>query len=343
MQRRRFLKKTLAGSLLPLPFIAMNQANNQTSEDAQNRIKPRRLREGDIVGIVAPGSPFSEEQLQKTLANLTALGLVPKLATNLKATLGYLAGTDQQRLDDLHSMFSDKEVAAIWCLRGGYGTARLLPHLNYRLIRRNPKPLIGYSDITALLNAIHQETGLVCFHGPVGASDFSPFTVAGLRGALMDVPQGPLLLPAPNRQQAVPRTLVGGTARGRLAGGNLSLVAALCGTPWQLPVKGRILFLEDVGEKPYRIDRMLTQLRQACPLEKAKAIVLGTFSDCQATDSPSQTIEEVFADRLGNLGVPVCYGLPFGHITDQLTLPIGAEAELDADKCSLTLMGDWLA
>jgi len=244
----------------------------------------------------------------------------------------------------LHFMFENPKIDGIWCIRGGYGCGRLLPEIDYSLIRKNPKPLIGYSDVTALLQAIYCETGLIGFHGPVAVSDFTDYTIEQFKSILME-PKAPLQLKnAPENDKTEgsafqTKIINSGKAKGQIAGGNLSLLASLAGTKYQLDAKNKIVFLEDIGERPYRIDRMFTQLLQACKLGEAAGIALGIFDDCEAKQgSDSLTLMETFEDRLGNLGIPVIYGLSFGHIDNQFTFPIGVEAELDTDNQTITLL-----
>ncbi|MEM1320591.1 MAG: LD-carboxypeptidase [Bacteroidota bacterium] len=340
---RRYFKRSLLtamglATLAPLQSLAAKRPRFDRKRSPR-LLKPKALKPGDTVGLVAPGSAATEEQFQKSLSQLQSLGLQVRYTDNILARRGYLAGEDQQRLDDLHQFFADSSIQGIWCMRGGYGSARLLDRIDYKLIRKNPKVLIGYSDITALLQAIHIKTGLVGFHGPVAVSDFNEYTVQQLNALLMS-PQRPYRLPYPEDQgREEVYTIRSGKARGRLIGGNLSLLTALVGTPYQWKVKGKILFIEDVGEKPYRIDRMLTQLLQSAPLEKAAGIALGVFANCEAKPGDSSLrLSETLQDRLAQLGIPVVYGLPFGHISQQCTLPLGIEAELDADTGQLTLL-----
>lgn len=308
--------------------------------------RPERLRKGDAVGLITPASFISDDALQKAVTNLESLGLKVVMGKHLRDRYGSLAGTDQQRLDDLHQFFADPNINGIWCARGGYGTPRLLPKIDYKLIRRNPKIFIGYSDITALLNAFWPKSGLVGFHGPVGASTFTDYTREQLQRTLFE-PAASLVIEAPAKQLEkakandayLPRTIRRGRAIGQLVGGNLSLLAAVAGTPYAPSIKSKLLFIEDIGEKPYRIDRMLTTLRQAWPLEQAAGIVLGVFNDCEAdTDSNSLTLQETLKDRLSDLPIPIAYGLPIGHIDDMCTLPLGVPARLDADALSLTVL-----
>lgn len=305
------------------------------------QLKASRLSPGATVALIAPCSPPSDEKLAKAIANLNGLGFTIREGKNLRARLGYLAGNDDARLDDLHWAFKDPAIDAVWCVRGGYGASRLLPRLDYKLIHRNPKPFIGYSDVTALHLAIHAQTGLVTFHGPVAASDFPENTLAHFQAILMHGEAGHLIA-APTQDfegdEYRPFTISPGKASGLLSGGNLALLSALAGTQFAPVFRDKIVFMEDVGEQPYRIDRMLTQLLQSSDLAKAAGIALGVFNDCQPKpDSPSLSLPDTLRDRLGNLGIPVVYGIPFGHVNYQATLPYGVQAELDASAQTLLI------
>ncbi|MCB0568257.1 MAG: LD-carboxypeptidase [Phaeodactylibacter sp.] len=335
MDRRSFAKKMA----LAVPALA----GAPIIPDAE-RLLPRRLQPGDTIGLITPGSYIDDEGLQKAVDNLIRLGFRPKMARNLRAERGFNAGTDQQRLDDLHAMFSDDSVAGIWCARGGYGCSRLLPGIDYDLIRNNPKALIGYSDVTALLNAVYHKTGLVGFHGPVGASELTEYTEAQFRAVVMEG-RAPYSIPlsTENLQKEDPAyqvyTVHGGKARGILVGGNLSLLSAMAGTEYLPASEGKLAFIEDVGERPYRVDRMLTQLRQAWGLGQVSGIALGIFEDCQPDEGErSLSLKETIMDRIQGLGIPAIYGLSFGHIANQCTLPIGIKAELDVEQQRLTLL-----
>ncbi len=285
------------------------------------------MREGDTVALIAPAGPLkSEEEFERAHEIVRALGLVPRVGTYAKASaLGYLAGTDEQRASDFNEAARDPDIRAIFALRGGYGTMRILEQIDYDAIARDPKIVLGYSDLTALLNAITQRTGLVTFHGPVAAlSQFTDLEMQSLRAAIMDAkPIG--ALQAPESQ-----TLTGGSATGRIMGGNLSLISALVGTAFEIDTTGALLVLEDVDESPYRIDRMLTQLRMSGALSRAGGIIAGGWTNCGVTD-------ELLKDRLGDLGVPILSETLIGHIDEQWTLPIGARATLDADARTLTI------
>ncbi|MDQ3041970.1 MAG: LD-carboxypeptidase [Acidobacteriota bacterium] len=341
MKRRELLK----GAAM-LPFLAqLVFGENRRSSSDRKIIKPKRLAKGDTVAVIAPSSGVAPEAFEKAVQNLSDLGFKTKTGKSARARTGFLAGTDRQRLDDLHQAFGDAEIKAVWCVRGGYGVSRFLPDLDFNLIKKNPKIFIGYSDITALHTAIHQNTGLVTFHGPVAASTYSDYVKNHVVNVLMN-PSAPYkieLSPANIAKESnlfKTQTITPGKCRGELIGGNLSLLTALAGTPFALRnMKGKLLFIEDVGEQPYRIDRMLTQLRQTIDLRQLAGIALGIFEDCNPKDATaSQSLIEVLKDRLGDLGIPVIYGLSFGHIRDQFTLPIGIEAELDTEKATMTFL-----
>lgn len=346
MNRRSFFKQTGLGmAAIGLPASKILAEMPETKPFGKPHLtKPPRLREGATVGLIAPASPISDEKYQKAVENLTRLGFVIREGKSLRARNGHLAGADAERLADLHWAFSDPEVEAVWCVRGGYGCTRLLPGVDFGLIRRNAKPFIGYSDVTALHLAIGKKTGLVTFHGPVGASDYTDFTLNHFRRVLM--------LPSPRHEIALPgegdillgdeyrpEIITAGRAEGRLTGGNLSLLAALVGTPFCPSFRGKIVFIEEVGEQPYRVDRLLTQLLQGTDLAQAAGLALGVFADCQPKrEEFSLTLSATLRDRLGGLGIPVVYGLPFGHISNQATLPYGTWAELDTEKGRLVLV-----
>jgi muramoyltetrapeptide carboxypeptidase len=294
------------------------------------------------VGLVLPASlAFEASTIDLAREQLEAVGFRVKVGAHARAKHGYLAGTDAERAADLMAMFTDPEVAGIFCFRGGWGTPRLLPLLDFAAIAKNPKPLVGYSDITALLDAIHQQTGLVTFHGPIAASNLRPFNLESLRRVVMSTdPIGVLRNPEKEDDELVARqyrtvTLTPGQARGRLVGGNLTLVCSLMGTPWEIDTDGAILLLEDVEEELYRIDRMLTQLAQGGKLAKVAGVAFGACTDCPPGDGPTFSLEEILGQYLGTLGVPAMAGLDFGHREKMLTLPIGLEATLDATAGTL--------
>jgi len=313
-------------------------------------VKPRRLAAGQTIGVAAPASPPNEpEKVRFALETVESLGFRVKPAQHLFERYGYLAGDDATRAADLNSLFTDDEVDAIFCLRGGYGASRLLPLLDYEAIRANPKIMLGYSDITSLLLAIHHLTGQVTFHGPIAGQSFTPYSLAEFKKVLFS-PQAPMTLGAPpafersegcveKENRITP--LVPGKTQGRLLGGNLSLVSHLIGTPYMPDMTDAILFLEDVGEAVYSIDRMLTQLWLAGSLQKVAGIVFGKFTEVSSSEwIQNRLLEEVLAERPRALGIPAVCGLMIGHVDDQTTIPLGCLAELDTNSGSLRLLED---
>jgi muramoyltetrapeptide carboxypeptidase len=305
-------------------------------------IKPKRLAEGDTVGLVLPASLTLEaDDIQLAKEQLEAIGLKVVLGDHAYDRHGYFAGRDRDRADDLNRMFADDRIAGIVCYTGGWGSPRVLPYLDYALIARKPKVLIGYSDITALLNAIHQRTGLVTFHGPVGGSTIEPYSLENFRRVVMSPEPAGVLAPPPKKpSELVDRTnrvvrLHPGKATGRLAGGNLTLLAALMGTPYEIETDGMIVFAEDVREEVYRVDRMLTQLALGGKFERMAGFVFGRCTDCEAKVF---SLEDILRDRFGAGPAPAIAGLSFGHIEQKMTLPIGVLARLDADAGTLELL-----
>lgn len=338
MERRDFLKAAAVLPLMPQFVFGANQR--------RRIIKPKRLTEGATVALIAPSSGIEAQEFENAVQNLTNLGFKVKPGKFARQRKGFLAGSDEDRLADLHQAFADWEIKAVWCVRGGYGATRILPKLNFNLIRRNPKILIGYSDITALHIAISQKTGLVTFHGPVAASNFSDYTKKHLLETLMHPSSRETIEISPDNAAGESnlfktRTIRAGKCRGNLIGGNLSLLAALAGTPYALNrnLRGKILFVEDVNEPAYRIDRMLTQLRESVDLRGLAGIALGVFKGGNSDEADAfQSLIDVFTEQFGKLNIPVIYGLSFGHIRDQFTLPIGIKAELDTERATLTFL-----
>ena len=307
--------------------------------------KPARLKKGDTVGLIAPaGAVFQRSEITLVTDTLAALGLRWKPGAHLTARNGYLAGKDAERADDLNAMFADDGVDAVMAVRGGWGCNRILPLLDYASIARHPKILIGYSDITTLLLALQARTGLVTFHGPVGSSTWNRFTVDYFTRVLFNAeavtmknPQDPgdSLIRTKDRVE----TITPGTARGRLLGGNLTLVASMIGTEYLPSWDGAILFLEDDGEYIYRIDRMLTQLSLAGILRRLAGVVIGKFTNCGPGEGyGSLTLEDLFADHVRPLGIPAWSGAMIGHLEDKFTVPLGIGAEIDAGAGTIRLL-----
>jgi muramoyltetrapeptide carboxypeptidase len=305
--------------------------------------KPRALTAGDTVGLVAPsGCVGDPDRVERSAARLEEMGFRVKTAPGCRSSWGYLAGKDEERARDLNALFADPEVAGIVCLKGGYGTPRILDAVDYPSIARHPKALVGYSDITGLHLALGGKCGLVTFHGPMPSSDMLPEFHERSRSSWLAAltatrPLG-ILAGAGVREGRLER-LVGGTARGPIVGGNLSLVAATMGTPYEIDTSERILFLEDVDEAPYRVDRMLTQLRLAGKLDRCAGILLGDWKDCEPKEGkPSLTLLQVFEEVLAPAGKPVAFGFRAGHCTPALTFPLGVQAVLDADTGTLEIV-----
>lgn len=329
-------------NLLALPAAALLRG-----EDRPELLKPKALQKGDTVGLITPATYVADpDNLAKAERTLRYFGLVPKFGRNVGKRDGYLAGTVAHRLEDLHAMFADPAVKGVFTVRGGYGSAQLLDRIDYGLIRRNPKVFVGYSDITAMHLAIQRRSRVVTFHGPVPLSAFTDYTVEHFRKAIFSSEPLGVLTNPPETSELRPRhplrTLRPGRARGALVGGNLSLIAATMGTPFEIDTKGKILFIEDVGEQPYSIDRMLTNLRLAGKLQAAAGIVFGECNDCgprefQPSFASTLSFGEVLDEILGKLSVPVFFGLTIGHTPDQLTLPVGVMATLDATRGELII------
>ena len=305
-------------------------------------LKPPRLRPGDRVGMINPArAAFRTEPVEVQAEALAAVGLVPVKGDNFYKRRGYLAGTDEERAADINAFFADPSIKALMGI-GGWGSARLLPHLDYDLIRANPKAIAGFSDVTALLNGVHARTGLVTFHGPHPRVRFSAdyFRRVLFDGEMVTF-RNPVEIEDDELVQTSDRTATihPGKARGRLIGGNLTVLAAIVGSPYLPDFDGAILFLEDVREAVYRIDRMMTQLALAGILERLAGFVFGNCTDCDpGTSYGSLTLEEVLDDHVGPLGIPAYRGAMIGHIKRQFTLPLGIEAELDADAGTLRML-----
>ena len=309
-------------------------------------ILPGHLEYGDTIGIVAPASaPPDPKSIDRSVAALERLGFRAKLAANVRKRRGFLAGTDRERAGDLMRMFHDPGVKSILCARGGYGSSRLLPLLDYGAIRVHPKILVGYSDITSLHCALLKKSNLVSFHGPMLNSDFvkehcPDFTQQGfLRTLMQPSPAGSISRGYPGKTVSILRP---GRATGALVGGNLCLLCAALGTPYLPSFKNRILFFEDLGEAPYRFDRMLTQLLSAGLLQQVAGVAIGVNRNCKDPKAPKakeyrQTLEDVLRERLLPLKVPAVMGLPFGHIRWNATLPLGIRATLDAREGDLII------
>jgi muramoyltetrapeptide carboxypeptidase len=305
-------------------------------------VKPPRLRPGDVIGLIAPAGPvLNAERVETGVRYLEGLGYRVRLGEHARAQRGYLAGTDAQRVADLNAMLNDPQVKAIFALRGGYGSPRLLPDVDYEAARRQPKIFVGHSDVTALQLALHRRTGLVTFSGPMVVPDFGaapdPFTEENFWRLLTSSARVGLL-PSPPGEPAVPRR--GGRAEGRLLGGNLSLLLSGLGTPFSPTFRDALLVVEDVNEHLHRVDRMFTQLRNAGILSQIRGLVLGRFTRCHphAPGEPHLTLEEIFGDASAWVPGPVLEGFPYGHVAQKLTLPLGLRARVDADRGTVEVL-----
>ncbi len=299
---------------------------------------PKRLKKGDTVGVIAPSSPPNQENLQKALPFLEALGLKIRLGKSLDAAHGYLAGTDEERLADLHAMFEDPEVSGIICAGGGFGAARYADQIDYAMIMENPKVFWGYSDITFLHTAIGEYANLVTFHGPMLASDVGKKEFHERSGRMFGQLFEPFELHY-TEEVAPLETLVGGVAQGELVGGNLSLIRSAVGTKFDLDVKGKILLIEDIDEEPYEVDEILNQLRMARKFDEAAGIVIGDFKNAEPKKrKPSLTLNQVFNDYFSDLKIPVVKGFKIGHCEPHFSVPLGALARLDGDAKTLTIL-----
>jgi muramoyltetrapeptide carboxypeptidase len=337
--RRHFLNTTLLASL------GLANMNFSFSDTKAKALKPAALKQGDTIGLVCPAySAFIKEDVQIAIESLEVLGFKVKKGDHIFDRYGYLAGTDEERAADINKMFADKSINGIMAMHGGWGCARILPLLDYKTIEQNPKVFIGYSDITALLLGIYAKTGLVTFHGPVGSSSWNNFSVENFKQMLIEGNAVQMMNPVKKGDNLVQvddriYTINAGKATGRLIGGNLTVLSHILGSPYTPDFKGSILFLEDVGEDLYRIDRMITQLKLAGILNQISGFVFGKCTDCPPSKGGygSLTMEDIYEDHIKPLKIPAFSGAMIGHIKDKFTVPVGLEATIDAEKGSITL------
>ncbi|HEU0299940.1 MAG TPA: LD-carboxypeptidase [Longimicrobium sp.] len=298
-------------------------------------IRPPALRPGARVALVAAAGPLPEGGVDRAIDRVRSLGWEPVVGEYCRGRRGYLSGTDQERAADFNAALRDPSIGAVWFLRGGYGTMRILDDVDWDALARHPKALIGFSDNTAVHLAA-QRAGVVSFHGPHPHAEALPDFARDELLRVLAVPEPAGVLPFPPEGRA--ETLAGGAAEGPLLGGNLSLLSATLGTPYAIRPEGAILFLEEVGEHPYRLDRLLSHLKLAGVLSAAAGIAVGGITDTPEEPNGGPGAMEVIHDRLGGLGIPVAAGFPFGHIDDNWTLPLGVRARLDADAGTLALL-----
>jgi muramoyltetrapeptide carboxypeptidase len=341
MHRRAFL-----GTLAAIPAAGAALSRFQGTS-ARPAVRPKRLSAGDTVALVAPASAtFNSVDLDIARESLQALGLTVKVGRNLMSRHGYLAGTDRERAADINDFFKDGSVRAVLPIRGGWGSSRVLPLLDFDAIARNPKILLGFSDITALLLSVHARTGLVTFHGPNGLGRWDAWSVDYLKRVLFNAEavtfENPKGISDKNALAQVEHRILRitpGTARGRLVGGNLTVLTAILGSAYLPAWDGAILFLEDVREDLYRVDRMFTQLKLAGVLQRLRGFVFGTCAECGPGEGfGSLTLEEIFADHIKPLNVPAWAGAMIGHQMQQWTVPVGADVQIDASRGTITML-----
>lgn len=331
MDKRTFIK-TLGLGMASLPI-------SSGSRVAASRylpvVHPPVISRGDAVGVITPSSALVDDEGYSIADNnFKLLGLRLQWGQHVGEKYGYLAGKDEDRLADLHAMFSNPEIKAIVCLRGGSGAARLLDKLDYGLIARNPKIFLGYSDITAFHQAIQTQTGLITFHGAVANSRWTPMVVDQFEQLFFNG-KPPVYMTAQNRI----RTLTPGTAEGKLLGGNLTVLTGMAGSRYYTDFDNSILFLEDIGEEPYRIDRMFSQLALSGVLRKIKGFIFGRCSDCESKNPRnSLTLEQILDDYIKPLGIPAYQGALIGHMDEQFILPVGAKVRMDAGRGTITVL-----
>jgi len=306
--------------------------------NAPSIVFPPRLSPGDLIGLVTPASPPENPALiDETIARLTAFGFRIKPGKNVRKRNSYLAGSDEERAADINKMFADPEVKGIYALRGGYGSCRILPLLDYATIQANPKPFVGYSDVTAMHNAILVKTGLVTYHGSNASSAFQPGNEESGRRVLMEPApaDASLLFSRQTKDGTKLKTIVPGRLSGRLIGGNMTCLLRLLSTPYAPDFRGVVLFLEDTGEKAYRLDGNFCHLRLAGVLSQIGGLILGQFDHPDATEETR--IATYLQQEAERIGVPSVTGAPIGHFAEQVTLPHGAQVDFHAEEGSLTL------
>lgn len=343
-KRRQFISATLAATTtMLLPNIAFAKIPPTVLVD---KILPKRLKKGDTIGLIAPGYAIKPKILKEAINTLKTMGFKTFHTDRIIGNHGYFSNTDEERVKDLNGMFANTKIDGILCARGGYGCTRIMNMIDFENIRKNPKALIGFSDITTLLNGIYQETGLITFHGPVGSTLKDPYTIEQLQKVLLN-PEEQLTiknieftdLEKKDDPEYERYTITEGTATGKLVGGSLTLINALIGTPHEIDFTDALICIEDVEEAPYRIDRMLTQLIEGKTFTKAAGILFGVCAGCNAsTNTNSFSLKEVIMDRISPLNIPAVYGMSFGHVKNNFTFPIGITAKLETQNMTLQLL-----
>lgn len=334
ISRRQFIPAALSG----MAVIGFSSFINLEEKQRPSAIKAPALKRGDLIAVTSPAGALRDaETAHEFKKKLEDLGFRVKMGESVFSKEGYLAGSDDLRSRELMQLITDKNVNAIVAMKGGYGCARILDKIDYDIIRQHPKIIMGFSDITSLINAIYEKSGLICFHGPVGNSSWGDFTMKYVESVLMEA-HSTHYYPGKKAEDQI-RTISPGEADGILVGGNLSVFCSMIGTPYLPDPNGKILFLEEVKEEPFRIDRMLAQLKLSGYLQSLKGIVIGKFRDCVAEEKEFEIKTEVLFDTyFKSLGIPVYSGAMIGHISDKYTLPIGANVRMNANKGEMQLL-----
>lgn len=334
------LSRRNAVSLIGLAVLGtscLSVRKEETEEKVTDTIKPKALKKGDLVAICAPAGCISEpEEILEFTDVLRDLGFRVKKGRNIASRFGYFSAPDESRAAEFMEMVGDPEVKAIFFIRGGWGCARIIPFLDFEAIRNNPKVIMGFSDISSLLNAITSKTGLVTFHGPNGNASWNSRTMEYFHSMLF---HGKAFSFHNRTEDLKVRTIHAGIAEGELFGGNLTVVNSMIGTGHLPDWTNKILFLEDLKEEPYRIDRMLTQLKLAGVFDRVNGIVLGAFRDCVAEEPDRAfTIDQVFDQHFKGLNKPVFSNAQFGHVVNKFILPVGTKVRMNADKGTIEML-----
>lgn len=303
-------------------------------------IRPKPLKKGDKIALIGTSSPAADERIKPAIKAMEDLGLEVILCESATSKHGYLSGKDEIRAKDINDMFKDDSINGIFVIRGGYGSARLLDMLDYKMIKKNPKVFVGYSDVTALHNALNNKCNLITFHGPMPSTEFykgvDSYTMNCFKENIFEGNSSKLLV-NPSCQEM--KTLIEGKAEGRLVGGNLTLVCSSMGTPYEIDTRGKILFLEDIDEYPFRIDRMLVQLKQCGKFKDANGIILGSWTDCIAPNpEKSLSLLEIFEELIVPENKPTIYNIACGHCLPTMTLPLGAKIKMNTNDNEIKIL-----
>ena len=331
MRRRKFILNSAGIALGAYALGSLQTEENLISPT----IKPKGLIKGDLIGITASaGCIWNLAHVSKIEKILADLGFRTTVGKTVNEQVGFLAGSDEMRANELMEMYQNKSISAILTMRGGWGCARILDLLDYDLIKSNPKVLMGFSDITSLVNAIYTKTGMVTYHGPCGYSSWGDFSTQQVINSVVKGVPFTMKNPADNVEDL--KVWTAGKAQGELVGGNLTVVVSMLGTSYEPNWKGKLLFLEEISEEPYRVDRMLWQMKQAGVFNQINGLILGSFRKCNPEEPErSFTLDQIFEQHFREVSFPVYQGASFGHIAPKFTLPIGVKAEMDTTTFSI--------